>query len=63
MVRTPIWWPSINGLTPSEDQTTVNFWLDTVAGVYGAEEEADRQRIGWIRRRCSMVGSVAGGQG
>ena len=33
-----------SGLTPSEDQATVNFWLDTVAErVYGAEEEADRQ--------------------
>jgi hypothetical protein len=33
-----------SGLTPSQDQATVNFWLDTVAErVYGAEEQADRQ--------------------
>jgi hypothetical protein len=33
-----------SGLTPGQDQATVNFWLDTVAErVYGAEEQADRQ--------------------
>lgn len=33
-----------SGLTPGQDQATVNFWLDTVVErVYGAEEQADRQ--------------------
>jgi hypothetical protein len=33
-----------SGLTPGDDQATVNFWLDTVSErVYGAEEQADRQ--------------------